>query len=236
MLTPSSNTVLEPATVALLAGLPEASVHFSRFRVTEIALSDQALAQFDDSEILRAALLLADAKPNAIGWSGTSAAWLGFDADRRLCRRITEQTGVPATTSILAMAELMERLGVRRLGLVTPYTGDVQARIVANYAASCIECAAERHLELRDNWSFAEVTEGQVAEMVRDVARARPDAIAVVCTNLRGVESVPVLEQELGLPILDSIAAVAWKSLVLAGADPQALRTKGRIFSLAATG
>ena len=43
MLTPSSNTVLEPVTTQMIAGLPEASAHFGRFRVTEIALSDQAL-------------------------------------------------------------------------------------------------------------------------------------------------------------------------------------------------
>jgi hypothetical protein len=48
MLTPSSNTVLEPVTAAMLAGLPEVSAHFGRFRVTEIALSRQALGQFDD--------------------------------------------------------------------------------------------------------------------------------------------------------------------------------------------
>ena len=59
MLTPSSNTVLEPVTMAMLAGLPDVSAHFSRFKVTEIALSEQALGQFDDSEILRAAELLA---------------------------------------------------------------------------------------------------------------------------------------------------------------------------------
>jgi hypothetical protein len=51
MLTPSSNTVLEPVTMAMLAGLPDVSAHFSRFKVTEIALSEQALGQFDDSEI-----------------------------------------------------------------------------------------------------------------------------------------------------------------------------------------
>ncbi len=55
MLTPSSNTVLEPVTAAILAGLPEVSAHFGRFRVTEVALSGPALAQFDDTEILRAA-------------------------------------------------------------------------------------------------------------------------------------------------------------------------------------
>ena len=47
MLTPSSNTTLEPVTTQMVAGLPEVSAHFGRFRVTEIALSDQALGQFD---------------------------------------------------------------------------------------------------------------------------------------------------------------------------------------------
>jgi len=72
MLTPSSNTTLEPVTAAMLAGVPEASAHFGRFRVTEIALSDSALAQFDDREILAAAELLADARLDVIGWNGTS--------------------------------------------------------------------------------------------------------------------------------------------------------------------
>jgi maleate isomerase len=44
MLTPSSNTVLEPVTTAMLAEVPEVSAHFGRFAVTEIALSQHALA------------------------------------------------------------------------------------------------------------------------------------------------------------------------------------------------
>lgn len=73
MLTPSSNTALEPITTAMLAELPEVTAHFSRFKVTEIALSTAALAQFDNSEILRAAELLAHAKVDTIGWNGTSS-------------------------------------------------------------------------------------------------------------------------------------------------------------------
>src|SRR6202012_4181159 len=79
MLTPSSNTALEPITYAMLAGVENVSVHFSRFKVTEIALSEAALRQFDDSEILRAAELLAHAKVDVVAWNGTSASWLGFD-------------------------------------------------------------------------------------------------------------------------------------------------------------
>ena len=132
MLTPSSNTILEPVSQAMVAGLPEVSMHFSRFKVTEIALSASALAQFDDSEILRAAELLAHAKVDVIGWNGTSSGWLGFEADIRLCERITSATGIAATTSMLALNEVLASTQVKQLGFVTPYLDDVQNRILAS--------------------------------------------------------------------------------------------------------
>src|SRR5690349_23370476 len=126
MLTPSSNTALEPITCAMLAGLSDVTAHFSRFKVTEIALSDTALRQFDDSEILRATELLAHAKVDVIAWNGTSASWLGFDRDERLCEEITAATGIKACTTVLAYRELLRRMDAKRIGLVTPYLKDVQ--------------------------------------------------------------------------------------------------------------
>ena len=120
MLTPSSNTALEPITTMMLAGLPEVSAHFGRFRVTQIALSDNALKQFDDANILAAAELLNDAELDVIAWNGTSSGWLGFEADERLCERITERTGKPAATSVLALNEIFRATGVTEFGLVTP--------------------------------------------------------------------------------------------------------------------
>src|SRR3982075_1453576 len=105
MLTPSSNTTLEPVTASMLAEVPEASAHFGRFRVTEIALSSRALGQFDNGESLRAAELLSHAKVGAIGWNATSSGWLGFQADEKLCSDITAATGIPACTSVLALNE-----------------------------------------------------------------------------------------------------------------------------------
>lgn len=232
MLTPSSNTTLEPVTTAMIAGLPEASAHFGRFRVTEIALSDKALGQFDDSEILRAAELLAHAKVGTIGWNGTSSGWLGFDADERLCRRITEATGIPACTSVLALNEIFTLTGVKRFGLVTPYLDDVQAAIVRNYARSGFECVSESHLRLRDNFSFSEVSADEIRAMVRDAAKARPDAITIFCTNLRGAPLVEELEAETGIPIYDSIATVVWKALRLVGADTRRIKGWGRLFQM----
>jgi maleate isomerase len=230
MLTPSSNTVLEPTTSAMLAGLSEVTAHFSRFRVTEIALSAQALGQFDDAEILRAAELLAHAKVDVIGWNGTSASWLGFDRDERLCERIYGATGIKACTSVLAFRERFEQTGVHRLGLVTPYTADVQAKIITNWSTAGVSCAVERHLGLSDNFSFAEVDEATVDRLIREVARGGCDAVAIVCTNMRGARLAQALERELNVPVYDSIATTLWKSLVVAGVDPSNIRGWGSLF------
>lgn len=232
MLTPSSNTVLEPVSSALVAGLPEVSVHFGRFRVTEISLTPQALAQFSDAEFLGAARLLADAQVQVIGWNGTSAGWKGFAADERLCAAITAATGIAACTSVLALNELLARAGVRRMALVTPYTDDVQRKIIDNYEALGIECVAERHLGISHNFSFSEVGAAELRRMMREVAAARPQAIAVFCTNLRGAPLAEEMEAELGIPVFDSVATVMWKALRLAGADPARVTGWGSLFRL----
>lgn len=230
MLTPSSNTVLEPVTGAMVAGLPEVSAHFGRFRVTEISLSERSRRQFDLAPILEAAALLADAKVDVIAWNGTSAAWLGFEADQRLCEAITAATGIPATTSMLALNEALAGYGARRLALVTPYLDEIQERIVDNYRALGLACVAERHLGDPGNFSFALVSEDTIAAMIREVAKAEPQAIATVCTNLRAAPLVEALERSLGVPILDSIAVVVWRALRLAGVDPARVQGWGRLF------
>lgn len=230
MLTPSSNTALEPITTMMLAGLPDASAHFGRFRVTQIALNDTALKQFDDSNILAAAELLADAELHAIAWNGTSSSWLGFDSDEKLCQRITERTGIPAGTSVLAINEILGATGARDIAFVTPYTDDVQARIDANYARAGFNVVAERHLGLSHNFSFSEVGEEEIVAMVREVAKAKPQAIIPLCTNLKAAPLVEQLEREIGIPIYDSISTAVWKCLKLAGVDPKRVAGWGRLF------
>jgi maleate isomerase len=230
VLTPSSNTALEPLTSAIVAELPGASVHFSRFTVTEIALDERALGQFDDGKILAAADLLADAKVDVIGWSGTSSGWLGFDADLRLCERIRERTGIPATTAVLALNELLALRGVKRLAFVTPYTDDVQARIIGNYQQLAIEVVAERHLGIRVNHDFAGVDPQVLLALMREVAQHEPQAITTFCTNLRAAPLAQQVERELGIPLLDTVSTTVWGMLRMAGVPTAQLVGWGEMF------
>lgn len=232
MLTPSSNTVVEPYTSALAWPLfPRVSVHFGRFRVKKIALDADSDEQFRLQPILEAAELLADARPDVIAWNGTSASWLGFDTDKRLCAEITARTGIQATSAVLALNDILKSYGVRRIGLVSPYTSDVQQKIIANYSKVGMKIVAERHSGRSDNHSFAEVTEAQIAEMCRDVASAKPDVIIILCTNMRGPLLVSSLEAELGIPVLDSVAFTLWGCLKATGISMAPLAHFGRIFS-----
>ncbi|XHO80110.1 aspartate/glutamate racemase family protein [Azospirillum sp. A29] len=230
MLTPSSNTVLEPVTSAMLSGLPEVSAHFGRFTVKEISLRAAALDQFTDAPFLDAARLLADAKLNVIGWNGTSAGWLGFDADERLCSTIAAETGIPACTSMLALNEILETTGRKRFAIVSPYLDEIQERMVANYNAAGFEVVAERHLNDRGNFSFSEITEERIERMCAEVAEPKPDAIAIICTNMRGAPVAERVEKALGIPVYDTVSTVVWKALRMTGVDTRRIEGWGSLF------
>ncbi|MBU1361609.1 MAG: Asp/Glu/hydantoin racemase [Gammaproteobacteria bacterium] len=231
VLTPSSNTALEPLTSALATEVPGCSAHFSRFTVKEISLSEQALGQFDDSKILAAAELLADAKVDVIGWSGTAAGWRGFDTDLRLCERITERTGIRATTAILALNTLIKRMDITRLALVSPYTADVQSRIVANYEALGVKVVAERHLGITVNHDFALVEPQRLYDLMGEVAReGDPQGVVTYCTNLRAAPLARQAESEYGFTLLDTVSTTVWGMLRSLGLDTRGIVGWGRLF------
>jgi len=232
VLTPSSNTVLEPVTSAIVATLPGVSAHFSRFRVTEISSQSRSTEQFGDEPVLGAARLLADACVDAIVWSGTSAGWLGIERDAALIRAIEADTGIRAGAAVTAIDALLERLSATRIGLVTPYLADVQARIIENWAARGIACVAERHLDMSVNVEFATVPAARIESMIEAVASEGVDAVVVLCTNLDGAQAAVRAEKALGLPVIDSTAAAVWGGLRLTGAPAHRIDGWGRLFSV----
>lgn len=235
MLVPSSNTVLEPYTSAMFHALGDAaSVHYARFKVVEISLSPASRGQFDLVPILEAAERLAETEPDLIVWNGTSASWLGLETDHALCAAITERTGVPATSTSLAFDALFRGIGVARVGVVTPYLPEIQARIIENFASRGITVVAEAHLSDKGNHSFASYGADVVAGLVRDVANAKPEAIAIICTNFRGAGVAQTLEAELSVPIFDSVSVTAAYAMHLTGMGPSAVHGWGSVFQRAA--
>jgi maleate isomerase len=218
VITPSSNTVLEPATVKLLPADGSVTAHFARFRVTLISSDPASQSQFELDAVRAAAGQLADAKVDLILWSGTAASWLGFSWDDELVAAIESDTGIRATTAVRAINDELRAKDVRTIGLVTPYVDSLERDIVSNYAQIGVRTIAAQRLDLTENTAYAEVSESTISKMVRDAATSTagpPDAIVIMCTNLAGAAVAPALSEEIGLPVLDSVRVATLRGLDL---------------------
>ncbi|HEX3984899.1 MAG TPA: hypothetical protein VHX12_14500 [Acidisoma sp.] len=136
ILLPSSNTVMEPETMALLPADGSVTPHFARFRMVMVSDTAESKRQFALQPMAEAGVMLADIRPRAILWGGTAASWLGFDHDDRFRETVTARTGIPCFGTVQIINEILTRRGVRRIALVTPYVATLEAAIIANYAAN----------------------------------------------------------------------------------------------------
>jgi maleate isomerase len=221
MLTPSSNTALEPLTSAMLRELPDVSVHYSRLHVMGTSLDRESSAQFTRDAFLHAASLLADARVDVIAWNGTSGSWLGLDWERELCQAVQAETGIPTTGSTLAFFDAFAKFGVTRYSLAVPYVQDHTEKIIETYAREGLTCVASNYLGYKTNAEIDLVPETAFRQQLTSVAVPESQAIAVVCTNVPAAPLADELERKLGIPIIDSIAVTAWKCLEMVGIEPK---------------
>ena len=183
----------------MLHGVADVTAHFSRFRVTEIALDAAGAEPVRSSVMLPAADLLADAKVDAIAWNGTSASWLGIEPRQEPLRG---DRGADRHARDDVDARLHRRGPARSARSASVWSRPIpttcRRRIGEVWAEEAIARHAERHLGLRDNFSFGEVAPATIADMIRAVAADGCDAVVILCTNIDGAALAAALERELG--------------------------------------
>lgn len=125
------------------------------------------------------------------------------------------------TEPVSALIAACDHLGVRRLGLVSPYIASVSNRLRA--------VLDEVGLTTPRVVSFDEPLEENVARMAPDdMARAaielgqdaECDAVFLSCTNLRTLGIIDRIEAGIGKPALSSNQVLAWHLCRLAGLRP----------------
>lgn len=114
--------------------------------------------------------------------------------------------------------------GTQSISLFTPYTEDVNQKIICSYAENGITTVDDRALGLSDNESFARVATDEMRPGSLELAASDPDALVFLCTNLYGANIAAEIEERTDVPVLDSVAVTLWHSLKLAKApllDPK---------------
>jgi maleate isomerase len=218
MITPSSNTMVEPLTSAMTAHLlDDLSVHYARIPVTRITLDAGGIGQFERDVMLGAARLLADALVDVICWNGTSGAWRGIAADQEICAAITAETGIPATTGTLAQIEAFRAHGIQKYALAVPYLEEVRDLTRKTYAGAGFDCLNDAYLGISHNFAYAELSLDALRDLARKADHPDAEAVVIICTNLAAARIVEELEQELGKPVHDSLVVSLWHPLKMIG-------------------
>lgn len=136
------------------------------------------------------------------------------------------------TTPITAAFAAFDAFKAKRIGVLTPYTAEVN-QIVSGYIAA-------RGYQVPVFGSFNEgldtvvsrITPQSIENAVKEIIKhADVDAIFVSCTSVRLMETCAELEKNLGIPLTSSNHAMAWHALRLAGID-DALGQFGSLYDL----
>ena len=229
VITPSGNTVVERVTQAIMSHFPGVTALYSRTPV--FGEADPFPDSYGVEDMLVAARLLAHAKPDALMWNGSKGAKIGIEHDRDYCTQVQSETGIRCSSSILALDDVLRSRGLKRVAIVSPYDSHYQEGLVEGVRAMGYEVVAERHVELKDNISFASIPAGTIAEMVRSAAASRPDAVLTLCTNFPAAPVIPALEAETGIPMFDSVSIGVWQALRMLDIDTSPARAWGRLFA-----
>ncbi len=179
-----------------------------------------------------ARLIVPGSRLDVVAFSCTSGT-VAIGADKVRAAIEGARPGVAVTTPIEAAAAGLETLGARRIALVTPYLIRTAELVAGYFEAAGIDIGALATFDLGGDPDMNRVAPDAIAAAAADtVARAeKVDAVFVSCTGLRTSPVVGRMEQELGLPVVTSNQALAWRSLRLAGIQAP-VSGRGRLFEL----
>jgi maleate isomerase len=166
----------------------------------------------DEDSLTRAARDLAAAEPGATAYACTSASYANGLAGERRLRAALERGGARrALTTSGALLEALAALGVRRVGVATPYDAALTAGLPEFLVQAGHEPVAVAYLGL--DRAIDRVQPRSVAELVRGAAPAEAEAVVVSCTNLPTIDVLSGLEDALGRPVISANLATVWAAL-----------------------
>lgn len=158
-------------------------------------------------------------RPAAIAWACTSGSFFnGREGDRKLLERLaTAAQGIPVTTASTALVEALRMLGVTKPSVGAPYSPAMNELLRTYLEEAGFETVniEDMYTEELDDYALQNIEEDEVAAFIRGLDRIDCDSVAVSCTGLPTARVAPVVEREIGKPVVTSNMAVLWHCWIL---------------------
>jgi maleate isomerase len=148
--------------------------------------------------------------------------WGGVAGNAAFIERVGAQSGLQVSTGASACRAALERLGVTRIAVLSPYQPIADRQVTGFFEEAGFKVVRFKGLRCPTATSIAEVTEAPLRRVLGEELNG-PDveAIVQVGTNLSMVRLADEAERWLGKPVLAINAVTLWHALRASGIADQ---------------
>jgi maleate cis-trans isomerase len=155
----------------------------------------------------------------------TAASFIaGLEADRALASQLATMHATQVVTATASMLQELGEAGATAIGLVTPYSDEVNASLTAVLAGAGIAVTQIERLPAPDVEALGRLTAQDAAAAACRLDGRRMDAAFIACSQLPTAAILAQVSLALGVPVLSSIQASAAQAMKRAGAHGESLR------------
>jgi len=174
-----------------------------------------------DEDIDSQSQLLGTAKVELVILAQTSASLFAEDYDEVVTKRMSAGAGVPALTSAQAIGRAVRALGARRIAVVSPYSGEVNARAARYFKDKHgLETVALEGFGATDAYAIGQLGPQHAREAFARIDRPEIEVFVVPGGNFPTMSSIASWEREFGKPVVTTNQASLWAMLrAFDGAD-----------------
>jgi len=209
------------------AVLPERfSFHASRMRMKSVTKSELEAMDRDSD---RCAIELSDARVHAMGYACLVAIMSmgkGYhhESQRRLhAATVNNEAPTPVITSAGALVDGLHAMGSKRVSIITPYMKPLTQLVIDYIEHEGIEVVDSISLEISDNLTVGARDAKAPALLWKQLNLKGVDTIvASACVQMPSLASIPLIEEESGLPVVSGAVCTTYALLKSLGLERRA--------------
>jgi len=181
-------------------------------------------------EIKHAAGMIAEIRPDLIVYNCTSSSMQeGLDGERRIVKAISDETDVPAVSTSALIADAFSTLNCKRTIVISPYADN--ADIIAYLAEVGVEVVKNIALRIPPQ-QYPGIPPEEWARIAIENDCEENDSIFLSCGATTQIYSIPMIEKQIGKPVINSNQAVIWGGWRFSGGRPLDAGLSARLGSL----
>ncbi|MDE0811887.1 MAG: arylmalonate decarboxylase [Alphaproteobacteria bacterium] len=213
---PSTNTIVQPDFDDLRTdGITN---HVARIGIPNMKIASDEdfdkMVRLSETDLVAAVDRVMTSAPGLliVGMSSL-IVWDGYEASMKRREMLEEHTGVPVTGGSFAVAAALEKLGAKRIAILSPYMPIADRHISQFFADLDYEVVNFIGLKCSGPVAIADVTADQLSTALDEIDGPDVDAIVQFGTNLHFMRQAETEEKKRGKPVISINSVSYWHGL-----------------------